>query len=275
MLPSPAFLAAMAGLASPVLADCTRAMLQDATASYLAALAAGKPTFAALGTGTIPYQENAKDMDITKGVLSQGIRIDYNRSLYDTAQCASYTEIVSTDTKHPYVIGSRLALGSDTGKVNRIDNHVVDDGDWIFNAAGTLATDKTEKWESIPAAQRDTRDVIKAAGDAMLDQWANVSHPVPLGTPCARLEGGLYPAASNLTANNCVMGAFPQPIKIGHRRYVIDEEVGGVGIFNDFPWLEKSIINGTTPSSNMMRVEGGKIRYIHELTVCVTRNCGR
>lgn len=59
-----------------------------------------------------------------------------------------------------------------------------------------------------------------------------------------------------------------------NRRYVIDEEVGAVDIFNDFPFLDKARPNGTS-STNLVRVEGGMIRYIHEVTICSTKNCGR
>ena len=70
------------------------------------------------------------------------------------------------------------------------------------------------------------------------------------------------------------MGQFPEPLKIGNRRYVIDEELGAVDIFNDFPWIDKMKPSGTA-STNMVRVEGGMIRYIHEITICTARNCGR
>lgn len=82
------------GLASQAMAACTRAMLQQATAEYIDALAAGKTTFGSLSAGTVAYHENDAVVDITKGVLSQGIKIDFNRSIYDTTLCASYTEIV-------------------------------------------------------------------------------------------------------------------------------------------------------------------------------------
>jgi len=71
------------------------------------------------------------------------------------------------------------------------------------------------------------------------------------------------------------MPEFPKPFKgAGNRRYVIDEEMGAVGILNDFPFIDATRPDGT-PSTNFLRVEGGKIRYIHETTVCATRNCGR
>jgi hypothetical protein len=48
------------------------------------------------------YLENDAPVDIAKGVLSQGVKIDFSRSIYDTTECASYTEIVAT-TKKAYV----------------------------------------------------------------------------------------------------------------------------------------------------------------------------
>ena len=156
-----------------------------------------------------------------------------------------------------------------------MDSVVSDDGDWIFDAKGHLNWTTQEKWDPIPEAKRDTRSVIRAAGDAYLDQWANSTLSVPLGTPCARLEGGMYTGSRDPNANTCRMPAFPQPLKAGKRRYVVDVELGTVGILNEFPWLEASRVNGSMPSSNMFRVEGGLIRYIHEVTVCITRMCGR
>ncbi len=264
---SPVLLAACAGLASPASAACTRQMLQDITAGYLGALAGGKTTFSALGADKVEYAENGKDMDLTKGVMSQGIRIDFNRSIYDTTQCASYTEIVSTNAKHPYVIGSRLALGDDN-KVNRIDQNVADDGDWIFSATGTLNGDKKENWDSIPEAKRDKRDVIKAAGDAYIDSWGDSSVKPPFATGCYCLEGGTQRMGCSLN--------FGQAMKIPSRRYTIDEELGVVDIFHNFPFLDKALPRDPgTVTNNLLKVQGGKIQFIHENTICTKKGCNK
>ncbi|GAP88001.1 hypothetical protein SAMD00023353_3200420 [Rosellinia necatrix] len=263
-----------AGLASQVSAACSRATLQEVAAAYVEAQAAGKLTLLSLATN-ISYSENDSPVDITKGVLSQPITIDFNRSIYDTTQCATFTELTAATSKHPYVIHTRMLLNEDGSKVTKIESVVTDSGDWAFNANGHLTWTRQEKWEPIPENQRDTRQTIQAAGDAYLDQWGNSTLPVPLGTPCARLEGGSYTGQSNPSANTCRMGAFPQPLKVGNRRYIIDEELGAVDIFNGFPWLEATKPNGAVPSTNFIRVERGLIRYIHEVTVCETRNCGR
>jgi hypothetical protein len=154
-------LLASLGLASaaPTTPACTRSNLQDATTSYLAALSSGKTTFTSLSsTSPVIYQENDVLSDITKGILSQGgIKIDFNRSIYDTTQCASYTEVVSSTGKHPYVIGTRLLLNTTDLKVVKIESNICDDGDWLFNAKGSLTYNVKENWDPIPEAKRNTR----------------------------------------------------------------------------------------------------------------------
>jgi hypothetical protein len=82
----------------------------------------------------------------------------------------------------------------------------------------------------------------------------------------------------NASSNSCRMPEFPKPFAgAGHRRYVIDEELaplGAVGILKDFPFIDTTS-PASTPGTNFVRVEEGMIRYIHETTVCATRNCGR
>ena len=87
----------------------------------------------------------------------------------------------------------------------------------------------------------------------------------------------MYTGTRNPEGNNCNMGKFPQKINANHRRYVIDETVGAVVIFHNFPWLDAGLGADSpgTPSGQMFRIEGGKNRYIHELTTCTTPNCGR
>ena len=95
--------------------------------------------------------------------------------------------------------------------------------------------------------------------------------------PTVRFPGGRIDTGSrNPAGNTCDMGAFPQKLKVGHRRYVIDETLGAVSIFHDFPWLDAGLpVDPGTPASQMFRIEGGKTRYIHEVTVCTTPGCGR
>jgi hypothetical protein len=259
-------------LAAQALAVCSRKSLEEAVSAYLSAQAAGQPSLL-MQTNNFTYAENDVVTDIDRGVLSQAITIDFSRSIFDTEQCSTFTEISAATNQHPYVIDTRMTLSGD--RVASIESVIADSGDWVFNATSHLSWAKTEKWDTISEGKRDTRAVIKAAGDAYLDSWADGKVTVPYGTPCARLEGGAYTGERNASSNSCRMPEFPKPFAgAGNRRYVIDEELGAVGIFNNFPFIDTTRPAGT-PSTNFLRVEGGMIRYIHETTVCATRNCGR
>lgn len=257
------------------MALCERTTLQDIASTYLRAQASGSPNLLP-HTANMTYTENDVALNASKGILTQSIIIDLSRSLLDTTTCSIFTEITSATNPHPYVIDTLLRISPTTpATVTSLQSVIADTGDWIFNATSHLHWSQSESWGPIPPSNRDSRTTIRAAADAYLDSWANGSVPVPYGTPCARLEGGAYTGERNATGNTCYMPEFPKPFKgVGNRRYVIDEEVGAVGILNDFPFIDATRPEGT-PSCNLVRVEAGMIRYIHETTVCATRGCGR
>ena len=255
-------------------AECSRAMLQGLADAYVKAQTDGKASLLPLAGGA-SYAENDQALDIGAGVLAGPLKVDFTRSFLDTTQCATFTELVAATDPHPYVIHTRIEATQD-GKVSKMESVVTDTGDWVFGAPEHLAVTQSEKWDEIPADKRDTRAVIQAAADAYLDNWGDPELPVPHGTPCARLEGRLNTGARDPAGNTCNMGAFPEKLTVGHRRYVIDETVGAVAIFHNFPWLDAGLPKDPgTPASQMFRVEGGKNRYIHEATVCTTPQCGR
>lgn len=53
--------------------------------------------------------------------------------------------------------------------IKAIQSVVTDEGDWVFNATGHLYWSAMEKWDIIPEAKRDRREVIQRAADAYLD----------------------------------------------------------------------------------------------------------
>jgi hypothetical protein len=271
-----AFTIALAGaaFATDARADCSRKTLQQVTDAYVKAQSTGDVAKLRFAKGA-SYAENDKVMDVMQGVLAGSLKVDFTRSLHDTTQCVAFTELVAATDPHPYVIHTRMEVDG-KGAVSKMESIVTDAGDWVFGAAEHLAVTKDEKWDEIPKDKRDTRAVIQAAADAYLDNWGNPELPVPHGTPCARLEGRINTATKNPQGNTCDMGAFPQKLKVGNRRYLIDESFGAVVIFHNFPWLDAGIpVDPGTPASQMFRVEGGKNRYIHEVTVCTTPGCGR
>ena len=255
-------------------AECSRGMLRSLTDTYVKAQSTGRPAMLPLAKGA-SYAENDQAMEIGKGVLAGALKVDFTRSFLDTTQCATFTELVAATDPHPYVIHTRMEV-TKGGKVSKMESVVTDKGDWMFGAAEHLAVTRSQNWGEIPKDKRDTRGVIQAAADAYLDNWGDPTLPVPHGTPCARLEGRINTGSRNPEGNTCDMGAFPQKLNVGHRRYVIDETIGAVSIFHNFPWLDAGLpVNPGAQSSQMFRIEGGKTRYIHEVTVCATPNCGR
>jgi len=258
-------------LAATASAECSRAMLKEATDRYVAAQIAGSSASLTAVATNVTYTENELPANIKTGILAQPLKIDHNRSIHDTTLCGTFTELIVLNPAHPYVIGTRMLFTNN--KISLIESIVTDKGDWAFNATGTYYWNSMEKWDPIPADKRDTRAVIKAAGDAYFDRFSNISVEVPYGTPCARLEGGAYTGRGNMTTNTCNLG-LPSTIKVTNRRYIIDEEMGVVDMYLGFPGLDRSVGQTPMPDSHMFRVEGGKIRYIHTISSCVNAGCG-
>jgi hypothetical protein len=250
-------------------------MLQALAGAYVEAQSTGDPAKLPLAAGAA-YGQNDVAMDVAEGVLSEALTVDFTRSFYDTTQCATFTELVAATHPHPYVIHTRMEA-TEAGDVTKIESVVTDEDDWVFGAEEHLNVTREENWDEIPVDQRDTREVIQAAADAYIDNWGNPELPVPHGTPCSRLEGRLSTASRDPEGQTCTMGAFPQPLNTGNRRYVIDETIGAVSIFHDFPWLDAGLApdHPGTPASQTFRVQSGMNRYIHEVTACTTPYCGR
>ena len=246
---------------------CSRADLQAVTDAYLAAQAAGDPAKMPLGEWT-QYNEQGQMSGLNNGILAQPLKVDFHRSLLDTTSCSSFTELVVTDPAHPYVIGTRLQVRG--GHVGAMDTLVTDADDWLFKAANTLKYSSAEKWTEIPEADRDSRETIIAAANAYLDYFNDKTVVVPWGSPCERLEGGLYTGKGapgvSLPDDSCNVGV-PSGVKLIDRSYVVDETLGAVSVMLTFGGSQLSDIH-------TFRVEHGKIRYVHTITVCKTFNCG-
>ncbi|KAJ4377278.1 hypothetical protein N0V83_000102 [Neocucurbitaria cava] len=249
-------------------ASCDRTFLNDFTALYLSAQNRGNASL--LTTQLLPsnftYTEQFQHANISSpsSILNTPLNITSYRSILDPHLCTSFTEIIVTDPKHPYVIGVRSE--GDGKFVSKIETLVSDAGDWLFNATGTAYWNSREKWDPIPVADQDTRETIQAAGDAYFNRFGNVNVTVPFGTPCARLEGGAYTDAQMTNASTCHLG-LPSTMNVVDRRYVVDVDMGAVNIYVGFPGLDRAS-NVPAPDSHTFRVEKGKIRYIHTISTC-------
>jgi len=249
----------LAALGAPAAAfadvSCTREGLQAAADLYIAAQTKGDTSALPLA-GSVYYAENMEKVDIKTGVIQKPMKIDFHRTLIDTATCQTFTEVIVTDKDHPYVLGTRLRVNHD--KIVEFESMVTQQGDWLFNADNYMKWSPNEDWGPVPVAERDTRDTLVGAANAYLDAFLEKKLDlVPWGYPCNRTEGGLR-TGKGAPDDSCTVGV-PAGVNIVARRYVVDENIGAVVAFCTFGV-------GGLPDTHLFRVEKGKLRFVHTLT---------
>jgi hypothetical protein len=239
---------------------CTRASLQAQVDKYLNALKKGMPLRMPLASGA-KYIENRKEIPLGKGIWQAPLAIDFSRSLLDIETCETFTEIIHKSSSQPYVIGTRLKITGN--KISEIESLVTGKNDWLFNAENYLKYSSQEKWGVLPPAQRSDRQTLIKAANAYFDVFSDRSSNPPWGIPCARLEGGAYTNPNGDPKASCTGGpALEGTLIITNRRFLVDLAMGTVVGLVDFG--EKD----GWPDSHMFRLENGKIRFVHTLTVC-------
>jgi hypothetical protein len=242
--------------------QCTRESLQTKVDVYIDALKKGEPSLMPLASGA-KYIENRKEASFEEGIWQEPLVIDFHRSLLDTELCETYTEIISATGDHPYVIGTRLKINGDA--IAEVEALVTDEDDWLFNASNYLKYSSQEDWRILPPDMRSDRQTLIEVGNAYFDVFKDFStaNKVPWNIPCARLEGGMYTNPENKPDASCTEGPpLEGSVEIVNRRFIVDIDMGtvvGLANFGDE--------NGW-PDSHIFRLENGKVRYVHTLTVC-------
>ena len=241
--------------------SCSREGLQRAVDLYIAAQTKGDTSGMPLAAG-LGYMENAARADIDNGLIKKAMKIDHHRSLLDPVTCQTFTEVIVTSKENPYVLGTRLRVNHD--KIAEIEILWTTTGYWLFNADAYLKYSSTEKWDTIPADKRDTRDTLVAAANAYLDAFLEQKKDlVPWGYPCNRTEGGAH-TGRGAADDSCDVGV-PSGVNIANRRFVVDETIGAVVAFCTFGAGNAAGGSGA-PDTHLFRVENGKLRYVHTLT---------
>lgn len=144
-----------------------------------------------------------------------------------------------------------------------IDTIAATTKDLFFDAAQTLKYIQAENWATLEATKRPSRELLKKVGDAYLDMWTDstAADTIPWGTNCERVEG------SRLTKPCGALLPHGGSAKVnGNRRYVIDETIGSVDVLCSFDSLDPDM-----PDSHEVRVEDGKVKYVHTVTVYGSR----
>jgi hypothetical protein len=258
-------------LLTPAAADaqvsCSREGLQRAVDLYIAAQTSGDTSGMPLAKG-LGYVENMAPADINKGLIRTAMKIDHHRSLFDTATCQTFTEVIVTNKENPYVLGTRLRVNRDT--IAEVEILWTTTGYWLFNADNYLKWSSSEDWGPIPAARRDTRDTLVAAANAYLDAFLEGRKDlVPWGYPCNRTEGGMHTGTGS-PKDSCDVGV-PSGVNIANRRFIVDPTLGSVVVFCTFGAGSPGGGSGA-PDTHLFRVENGTLRYVHTLTHLLQAN---
>lgn len=243
--------------------NCSRAELQAAVDAYLEAQTAGDRSLLPAAPVTL-YYEQQEVIAAEDSIVNEALAIDFHRSILDTTGCEIFTEIVVLDERHPYAMATRLHVVA--GSITELEAIVTDEGDWLFDPQVTYERSRVEDWSELPAAAQSDRATLVAAANAYFDQF--FSGPgtveVPWGTPCNRLEGGIY-SGDGSESDSCDVGV-PSGMNISHRRFVVDETLGAVVAFVRFG-------PNRIPDTHLFRLVDGRIRYVHTLTVCAETGC--
>ncbi len=240
-------------------AVCTRAELQAATESYVAAQAAGEAAKMAFAQN-VEYLENMIVIGPDKGLWNTPLPIALSRSIHDSTRCKTFTEVIVTEGDHQYVIGTRLYV--DGGTITRVDSLVTDAGDWLFNANAYLRYASAEDWTAPVAGDYTPPIALINGANNYLDLFSDKFVEIPWGVPCARLEGGAYTNRDNKPDASCEIGIPAGILYIVNRDYIVDEELGVINVYCRFG-------NSTTgmPDSHTFKMVKGKLRYVHTLSV--------
>ena len=248
---------------------CTRENLQKTVDAYLNSLRSGNPSLMPLARQA-KYMENRNETPLGEGIWKTPLAVDFNRSLLDVETCQTFTEIIHTSSDHHYVIGTRLQ--TEDNKISEIESLVADKDDWLFNAGDYLKYSSREKWDVLPAEKQSDRQTLLDAANAYFDTFGDYSSisKVPWGTPCARIEGGMYTNRNNDPNASCTVG-MPKDsnVKIINRHFLVDVDMGAVVGMVDFREEKRN------PDVHTFRLENGKLRYVHAIQVCTIQpNCG-
>jgi hypothetical protein len=259
------------GLLVPVTGEaqisCSRDGLQRAVDLYIAAQTSGDTSGLPLAAG-MGYMENMARAEFDTGLIHQAMKIDHHLSLFDTASCQTFTEVIVTDPARPYVLATRLRVNRNM--IAEIEILWTTTGYWLFDADNYLKWSSAEDWGTIPPGRRDTRDTLVAAANAYLDAFLEGNRDgVPWGYPCNRTEGGLR-TGTGAPTDSCDVGV-PSGVNIVNRRFIVDETIGSVAVFCTFG-AGTPVGGSGAPDTHLFRVEDGKLRYVHTLTHLLQAN---
>jgi hypothetical protein len=243
-------------------AACTRASLQSAIDRYEASQAMGDPQSLPLALGA-SYAEQGRPMALSRSLLTQPLKVDYQHSLLDVKQCETFTELGVTTPGHPYVVGTQLLIEEDV--IHAVNSLIADGAQGMVDADGYIRHALDDDWDVLPREQRSSRDGLIAAANAFLDHLSDPAVPAPWGSPCRRMQDG-RPVDSGTAEHGCD-AKLPRGLLVRDRHFIVDESHGAVAVVG-------RLGSDASPIVHLLRLVDGRIRSIRSLSLCGASRCG-
>jgi len=241
---------------------CTRENLKAVTDKYYEALVAHNPSAVPLDP-KVRYTENAREVQVGKGIWETAAKVLLKRGLVDTERCGTHTQAVLEENNRPILFGTRLKV--ENNKITEIESFIAREKEFAFElpgggAKGVLAT-KDQEWESIvPPGERSSRQDLITAANNYYEMFSNDPKvSTPFAKPCHRWENGFQTTKGGMMQGKelPVGDCSPKGLVIsthGPRRFLVDQEQNEVVAYLLFA--------GGLPDFHMFRMRNGKVDLI-------------
>lgn len=245
---------------------CSRDLLKSAIDAYFKALAAHAASTLPLAAN-VKFTENGKVLKVgEEGLWKTAGTLKYAHSALDSDGCNAASEAVVPDGSTDIPFALRLKLQDQ--KITEIETIAVRAGDYKVSGS-SFASDtqaiiqsaQTVKWEdSVPAAQRNTRDELVA----WMDKYFRIFPKGVCNTTsaCKRLEngGGSFSCSTGASCDPGQPSAATKPAIVSH--IIFGDAETGIGVGFD-------LFQGNT-DMHMFKMYGGQVYAVHAILGAAT-----
>ena len=272
------------GVAAQNATSCDNACLKGFMDGYIDALshrdAAKLPV-----VKDVKYTENGRVLDLGQGFwLTAGAPIRYRDYVFDVSSggVAAFTALKEYDATAQMFVRLKIA----SGKITEIETFVVRAGDQRWFAPQNLEHMSDLFAQTVPAAERHTREQLVAAANSYFDAIDTEGTPqfrqAPFAPGMKRFENGLQ--TTNVTSNPVIERHTWSPdlqlerasykgIQVMDRRFpIVDLEHGTVLAVGTF--RREGPDTSTLLLAEMFKVTGGKLREIRAVILNLPNGAG-
>jgi len=233
----------------------------------------------------VKYTENGRVLDLGQGFwLTAGAPIRYRDYVFDVSSggVAAFTALKEYDATAQMFVRLKIA----SGKITEIETFVVRAGDQRWFAPQNLEHMSDLFAQTVPAAERHTREQLVAAANSYFDAIDTEGTPqfrqAPFAPGMKRFENGLQ--TTNVTSNPVIERHTWSPdlqlerasykgIQVMDRRFpIVDLEHGTVLAVGTF--RREGPDTSTLLLAEMFKVTGGKLREIRAVILNLPNGAG-